>query len=499
MARRVAIIGAGLGGLSAAIRLAAHGGQVDVFEQQDSTGGKAGSLHLGEYRFDTGPSLFTMPEVFSQLWAEAGSAMSDDLGIAKLETLCRYFYPDGTRISSHTDRRAFAQEIAEKTTDSGESLYRFLDYSHRIHRAAGHLFLWKSLHDPRSYLSGQAAGSVLRLGQIDALRTMDAANQSFFNDPRMLQLFNRYATYNGSSPYRVPATLNIIPHVEYDRGAYAVEGGIQAVPRAMTGLAARVGVRLHTGARVDHIFQTGKGRNREVRGLVVDGKEIEYDALVSNVDVKATYGNLLQDRDDSLFRRYQRLEPSSSGLVYYFGMKESFPEFGLHNIFFSADYPGEFAAIFDQGRCSDDPTVYLNITSKVTAADAPVGGENWFILVNAPANSGQDWPGAAETTRDRVLAKIEGGLGRPVRQAIVTESVMTPVDIEANTGSSQGSLYGISSNSRLAAFLRHPNWSPRYRGLYFCGGSVHPGGGMPLAVLSGKIAADMLRRRERWS
>jgi diapolycopene oxygenase len=195
-------------------------------------------------------------------------------------------------------------------------------------------------------------------------------------------------------------------------------------------------------------------------------------------------------------RRYRRLEPSSSGLVFLWGLAESYPELGVNNIFFSADYRREFRELFEERVCPRNPTIYVNVTSKLTPQDAPRGAENWFVLVNAPYLSGQDWKQETRRVRQRILSVMERVLGRPVGRSIVVEQVMTPEDIQRNTGSTRGSLYGISSNSPLAAFLRHPNRSRRIRGLYFCGGSVHPGGGMPLAVLSGKIAADLVKKHE---
>ena len=218
--------------------------------------------------------------------------------------------------------------------------------------------------------------------------------------------------------------------------------------------------------------------------------------MISDADVTVTYRDLLRDTGAPLARRYRRLEPSSSGLVFFWGTKSDYPEFGLHNILFSGDYPREFRELFTESRCPADPTVYINITSKVDRADAPSPGENWFVLVNAPADCGQDWPEEISRTRRAVLRRIEKAIGRPVEGDIAVEEVLSPPQIEAATSSHRGSLYGISSNTRMAAFLRHPNRSRRYRGLYFVGGSAHPGGGMPLAMLSGKIAADIIIRRD---
>ena len=489
---RVAVVGAGLGGLSAAIRLAHAGYRVDLYDQQSMVGGKAGTETQGGFRFDTGPSLLTMPHVFQQLFEEVGQRLEDHLGFIPLAPICHYFFPDGTRLCSYSDIERFGGEITAKTLDNGQTLHRYLAHGKKIYENTAELFLWNSLHELSSYFRLFALKSLLALRKIDAFRSMDAANRSFFKDPRMVQLFNRYATYNGSDPYKVPATLNIIPYVEYGLGGYAVEGGIYSIPSALSGLAKKQGVRLILGTRVEQILVT----NREIRGIRAAGERLDYDIVVSNADVLRTYEDLLEDPEAPLSRRYKSLEPSSSGLVFFWGMKDSFPEFGVNNIFFSEDYPREFRELFVEKVCPNEPTVYVNITSKVTPQDAPAGGENWFVLINAPCNVGQDWQREVAASRSRILLRLEQGLRRSVEGSISTEQVMTPADIEGNTGSRLGSLYGISSNTAMAAFLRHPNRSRRYRGLYFCGGSVHPGGGMPLAILSGKIVADLIHSHE---
>ncbi len=499
---RVAVVGAGLGGLSAAIRLAAAGYRVDVYEKQSGPGGKAFSEQIGEYRFDTGPSLFTLKPVFDRLFQDAGRRLEDYISLTPLPAICNYFWRDGTRTTAYQDREAMKREFARVFNEPPEHIDRYLDYSHRIHRITSHLFLERSLHEWSTYRSRGFWTSLVRLGGIDALRTMDRANRSFFTSPYLRQFFDRYATYNGSDPYQTPATLNIIPHVEYGLGAWAVEGGIHAVPRGLERLAQELGVQFHYGVSVDRIMTNHEGaaprrfsHRSAVTGLEVAGEHIPAEVVISNADVTTTYERLLHDTEAPLYKRYRTLEPSSSGLVFYWGIRRRFPELGLHNIFFSDDYEGEFRQIFQEGRCGDDPTIYINITSKAGSPnDAPPDGENWFVLVNAPWDNGQDWEAEAARVRTAVLRRLTAELGTDVESLIEVESRMLPPDIAARTDSFRGSLYGISSNSRAAAFLRHRNRSRRYPGLYFVGGSAHPGGGMPLVVLGGGIAAELVRR-----
>lgn len=489
---RVIVVGAGMGGLSAAIRLAAAGFKVTVFERQSLPGGKAGSEWIGDYRFDTGPSLLTMRYVFEDLFAEAGLQLDEYLQTVRLPVICNYFWGDGTRLSAHGDPQAFAAEVESKTGEPAQSVLDYLTYAGRIHDVAAELFLWKSLHEVSTYTSGLFWRSIAKIGRIDSLRTMNQAHERFFADARVVQLFNRYATYNGSSPYKVPATLNIIPFVEYLHGGYAVKGGIFAISRALEAAARAVGVQINYDTPVERILYDDR---RTITGVRAGGEDVAAEIVISNVDVSVTYPELLQDTAAHQLERYRRLEPSSSGLVFYWGIDRRFSELSVNNIFFSDDYPREFTTIFDDHRCPDDPTVYVNITSKESPQDAPDGGENWFVLVNAPYGDGQDWEAETARVRAAVVRRVSAALGTDVASLIREEGVMTPEEIERKTGSYRGALYGISSNSRTAAFARHPNRSRDYHGLYFCGGSAHPGGGMPLVVLSGKITADSIKRR----
>lgn len=495
MGKRVAVIGAGFGGLSAAVRLAAAGWTVDVYESLGYPGGKAGVHEAAGFRFDTGPSLITLPEVYADLFAAAGRSIEEHLEFVPLSPICRYFWDDEQTFDAFPGSERFADEALRVFGEPRQNVLEFLSYTEKIHELTADLFLHQSLHDYRTYLSRRFLSSLLQIGKIDAFSTMHESVAARISHPHLVQLFDRYATYNGSNPFQTPATLNIIPFVEYALGGYASRTGIHAIPQAIHSLAESVGARFHFGTRVDRIL-VDDGAGRRVRGVVVAGETIGYDAVVSDVDVTGLYENLLEDTSAPLYKRYQRLEPSSSGLVFFWGMSRRFPSLHIHNIFFSSDYRREFGEIFEQRRVPSDPTVYVNITSKVSIDDAPTDGENWFVLLNVPYRAGQDWQSEAARARKRVVARLSRILGTDVEGAIAYERVMTPEDIERDTGSHRGSLYGISSNARMSAFLRHPNRARRYPGLYVCGGSAHPGGGMPLAILSGKIAASLLRRYE---
>ncbi|QPH38811.1 1-hydroxycarotenoid 3,4-desaturase CrtD [Pedobacter endophyticus] len=475
------IIGAGVAGIASAIRMAVKGFDVAVFEANAYPGGKLAEIKLEGFRFDAGPSLFTMPQYVDELFELAGKNPKDYFEYEKLNEVCRYFYEDGLRLTAHTDLNKFAAEIEQRTQSSAKEVKRFLKKSETIYDITHRVFLERSLHKIKSYLHWDTLRSVFRFGQIDAFRTQAKANESSFTDERITQIFNRYATYNGSNPYQAPATLNVIPHFEYHFGAFLPKNGMYGIIDALVKLAKDLGVKFLMNSRVDEIVYD----NKVVTGIKISDKLIASSVVISNLDIWFTYRKLLK-----AFPAPEKLlsqERSSSALIFYWGVKSSHPELGLHNIFFAKDYKAEFDSIWKAEAPYHDPTIYINITSKHIESDAPAGCENWFVMINVPANKGQDWDKLITQAKQNILQKVNSILKKTINDDIVCERVLDPRGIELNTGSYQGSLYGNSSNNQFAAFLRHPNFSSQIEGLYFCGGSVHPGGGIPLALLSAKI------------
>ena len=315
---------------------------------------------------------------------------------------------------------------------------------------------------------------------------MNDSNQRALNHPKLLQLFNRFATYNGSNPYSAPGILNVIPHLEHGIGTFFPQGGMRSIAQALYELALRLGVQFKLNSPVSRI-EVRKGK---AVGVEANGMLHEADVVVSNMDVVPTYRRLLANQPAP--EKTLKQERSSSALIFYWGIERSFPELGLHNILFSEDYEREFNALFSAALPYKDPTVYSHISSKAEASDAPPGCENWFVMVNAPRNQQQYTEAAIASIRQQVLEKLTRMLGVDVAALIRTEDVLHPGLIESRTSSYLGALYGAASNSKFAAFLRHPNFSKRLKNLYFVGGSAHPGGGIPLCLLSAQITADLI-------
>lgn len=484
--RTVGVIGAGIAGLACAIRLSVAGFQVEVFEANEYPGGKLSEIKMDGFRFDAGPSLFTMPHMVEELFQITGRDSSSFFNYKKKEVVCRYFYEDGTIFTAYGDAEKYALECEQVFDVSRDDITNYFKANQKKYDLTASLFLEKSLHKITTYLSSDTIKAIINLRKLDIFSTLNQVNKKYFKDKKLQQLFNRYATYNGSSPYKTPGIMSMIPHLEHHFGTFYPTGGMISITDSIYQLALNAGVKFHFRNHVKRIIVDGKS----AVGLETVNASIPFDIIVSNMDIVPAYRQLMKDQKPP--EKILTRERSSAALIFYWGIKGEFKELDLHNIFFSKDYEREFRYIFDENHVPDDLTVYLNITSKEGDGDAPDGHENWFIMVNVPGNNGQDWDKIIARTRTNIIKKLSRQLGVNISERIICESVLDPRTIESKTHSFQGSLYGAASNDKFSAFLRHPNFSKNIRHLYFCGGSVHPGGGIPLCLLSAKITADMI-------
>ena len=479
--KKVAVVGAGVGGLATAIRLSIKGYSVEVFESNSYIGGKLSQIESKNFRFDAGPSLFTMPELVDELFELANKNPRQYFNYLQLEESCRYFYPDGTFLRGYSDVHKFAEEAAKQTGVNPKKVKKHLEKSAYIYDSTAFLFLERSLHKWRSYLSFRVLKSFFKLPFLGVFSSMHKANSKALNNEKMTQLFDRYATYNGSNPYVAPSILNIIPHLEFNKGAFFPKGGMYSIALCLFELAKSLGVKFHLNSKVSRIVEN----NGQVLGIEVDGIHNNADYIVCNLDIHFVYKNLLQGYKKPIKTLTQ--ERSTSALIFYWGINKTFDNLDLHNIFFSEDYKQEFEYLRQGKKLYKDPTIYVNITSKKNKSDAPNGCENWFVMINVPSNTGQDWDSLIVGARQSIYRKLSQQLEINLESHILTEEILEPRTIESKTASYQGSLYGSASNNKMAAFFRHSNFSNDIRGLYFCGGSVHPGGGIPLALSSAKI------------
>lgn len=480
--KEVVIIGSGVGGLASAIRFKNKGYNVIVLEQNSYPGGKLTEINLNDFRFDAGPSLFTLPELIEELFSLSHKKISDYFEYNQLTNICNYFFEDGTIIKANSDPSIFAKEIENKTADSKSKVLAHLNQSKFIYQTTNQLFLNKSLHKLKSYLSLNTFVSFLKLPFINPFKTMNEVNKKRFKDEKNRLIFNRYATYNGSNPYKAPAILNLIPHLEFNKGAFFPKDGMISITNALYQLAKDIGVTFYFNQKVESIATNSK---QTVSGVKTKTDFFKANKVVCNTDVKNVYQDLLPNPKQ--LQKIMKQERSSSALIFYWGINHSFENLDLHNIFFSNEYEKEFDAIFNQKTIYKEPTIYINITSKCNPKDAPKGSENWFVMINVPSDYNQDWDRLIEESKTNIISKLNRILKCNIEELIIEEERLTPKLIELKTSSYKGSLYGTASNNRMAAFFRHPNFSKQYKNLYFCGGSVHPGGGIPLALSSAKI------------
>ena len=486
-------MGAGVGGLAAAARLAALGHAVTVCEAAEEVGGKLGLVTadvpgVGEFRFDTGPSLVTMPQVFRDLFEQTGG-WPDDLELTPLDPIARYRFADGTSLDAACDPDDLHARLEAWSPGSGDDWRAFTARARRVWDASRVPFLESALDGPRT-IARLAVRQPRDIAAIAPGRSLRSLGRRHLRDPRLRVFLDRYATYTGSDPRRAPAALAAVPYVEQAYGGWYVPGGLHRLGTALRDRAVERGARIRLGTRVERI-ETSGGRASGV--VLAGGERLPADVVVANADAAHVYGSLVSA--PSAARRLARATPSLSGFVLLLAVRGRTPGLAHHNVLFPADYDAEFDAVFgDPARPVPDPTLYVSAPDD--PAVRPDGCEAWFVLVNAPRHgSGAgavDWraDGLAASYADRLLDLL-GERGLPVRDRVLWSQVLSPADLEQRTGAVGGAIYGTSSNGAAAAFLRPANRSP-VRGLFLVGGSSHPGGGLPLVTLSASIVAGLV-------
>jgi diapolycopene oxygenase len=487
--KTVIIIGSGIAGISAAIRLKSQGYTVAVYEANTYPGGKLTAFSKSGYRFDMGPSLFTMPQFVEQLFEVAKKPIEAYFQYKKKSVVCNYFYEDGTTFSALADETEFAKSASQTFDVDKNEILDYFKKSKKKYDLTASLFLEKSLHKTATYLNRDTLKAIFNVKSLGINTTLSDYNSEVFRDKRLVQFYDRFATYNGSSPYQTPGIMSMIPHLEQHFGTYFPKGGMHSITMSLFQLAKDIGVTFNFESKVDQIIT----QDDTAVGIEIEGTIIKSDIVISNSDIVPTYRHLLKAHKAP--EKILQQPRSSSALIFYWGIKKTFPQLDLHNIFFSEDYKTEFDYIFEKKDVHHDPTVYINISSKEEPNDAPNGCENWFTMINVPCNTGQDWDSIVANARQNIIKKLSRLLNEDISGLIEFEEILDPRSIASNTQSYQGALYGASSNNKYAAFLRHPNFKSSIANLYFCGGSVHPGGGIPLCLLSGKIVSELIEAK----
>lgn len=485
--KRVVVVGAGLGGLSAALSLAAGGYDVHVLEKNGHAGGKLNLLRTQGFSFDLGPSILTLPQYFERLFQCHGRRMSDFVKLRSVSPHWRNFFEDGTQIDLFPSAAETAKRNPALTGQDAEDLTRFMDYSRRLYDRAVPGYFDRGLDTLWQMVRFYGIPATLR--DFDLFSCMNDGVCRHVRNRYLRDILNFFVKYVGSSPYDAPGVLNLLPYAQSEYGLLYVDGGMYELARALHRLADEVGIRMRFGAEVVALTHEG---GRVMAAVLADGGRVEGDLFVCNMEVIPAYERLLNESPKYL-ARLRKFEPACSGLVLHLGTNREYTQLAHHNFFFSNDPQKHFADVFHRKVLPEDPTLYVVAPARTDPTQAPPGCENIKVLPHIPHL--QDRPFTKEeyaSLRERVLLKLERMGLKDLRRHIIVEDMWTPEDIERQYYSNRGAIYGVVADRKRNLGLKAPKKSARYDNLYFVGGSVNPGGGMPMAVLSGQQVRDRI-------
>ncbi|HSH31367.1 MAG TPA: phytoene desaturase family protein [Candidatus Saccharimonadales bacterium] len=488
---KIAVIGAGIGGLSAAARLSAAGHSVTVYEKEALPGGRAHVIKQDGYTFDTGPTLLMMTDVLEETFAACGRDLKDYLQLIQLEPNYRVVYPDHSSITMSSNMAALSTELAKIDPKAPEQFYRFFGRVAMIYRIAKSQFIDKNFDRLRDFIDPVSGAQLARYGGLKKLTDFVG---SYFSDPRLVQLFSFQSMYLGVSPYHAPAVYSVISYMETGRGIWYPKGGMHQLPLALAKLTSDLGGRFEYNAPVKRIL-VDKG---QAKGLELDdGRMIEADIVISNADLPYTYTKLLAARERAAFsdKRLAKLKHSSSAMLFYFGVNHELAQLLHHNVYFSEDFKHNLEEIFVAKVLPEDPAFYIYVPTKSDPDLAPQGRNVLYILVPVPnLDSKVDWATAQTKIRTRVLKVLKSHFGADIKDKIETEAVFTPQDFLTKYNLVHGAAFGLSHYFLQSGYFRPHNRVKGITGVYLTGASTYPGSGVPMVLLSGKLVSERITK-----
>jgi len=495
-AKPIGVVGGGLGGLAAASVLAARGHKVILFEKSPWLGGKAAVLEADGYRFDMGPTILTLPSVLRRIFAEAGKTLERHVEMVRLDPQWRCFYEDGTTLDLRENEKEMEGTLNQFSPASSPGYAKFLKHSKQLNDITQRYFFYRNIG---SIWDMFKSAEMFRLGSIKDLfalgmgKSVASCVRSYVPDARVAQMLDHFTQYVGSNPEQSPSVLCGIADMQTSEGIWYPMGGTRAVPVALAKLAAELGVDLRPNCGISRILTDA---SEKVTGVLTEsGEKIPLSAVVSNSDTVRTHRELLAPgKATRKFEKRRKYEPACSGVVLYLGLEKRYEQLAHHNFVFSQNAEEEFHAIYEEGIPAPDPTCYVCAPAVTEPAVAPPGGEALYILVHTPyLRENHDWSKMLPAYRKVIIDKMVRTVGIPdLESRIRFESFLTPQDIHDRYRVLNGAIYGLASHGTYGGAFKPANRSEDVPGLYLAGGSANPGPGMPMALMSGWIAADVL-------
>ncbi len=484
--RHAIIIGAGIGGLVAAVELARRGFQVSIFEQSAQPGGKLRTIEVGGHHIDSGPTVFTLPWLFEDIFSRAGSRMDEHLQIQPAELLARHAWRDGSRLDLHADINRSAAAIAEFSSPSEADRYRkFCARAEQVYRTLEQPFMLAQRPGIGKLIRASGLTGLVDLWRIQPFQSLWKGLGKSFRDQRLRGLFARYATYCGSSPLEAPATMMLIAHVEQS-GVWRIEGGMRQLADALVGLIKQHGGKIFYESTVSDLI-INKGRVSDVR--LASGEQVSADVVISNADISSVQSGCLGHQASASITPSSSAQRSLSAVTWSLLAECSNFELAHHNVFFPDSYPQEFIDIFEHQRLPSAPAVYVCAQDRGVANDSGKP-ERLFLITNAPAIGDRDsfGPDVIEPL-EAAAFQLLADCGLKLKRRPEHEVRTTPADFEARFPGTGGALYGTPAHGWRSSFSR-PGSRSKLSGLYVVGGSVHPGPGLPMVAISGRLAAE---------
>ncbi len=489
---KIAVVGGGLAGCAAAVRLGHAGHDVTLFEKNAHLGGKMNVWQEGGYTFDMGPTIITKPDVLDRLFNDVGRRREDYIDLVALDPQWRAWFADGSRLDLYSSLQEMTRELQRFAPDEVANYLRFLAYSQKMYDVSDQWFFWKSFGGITDMMRANPM-NVQSLGiamNMDPFTTMHQAIRKHFADPRLAQLFEHFVQYVGSSPFVAPAILCLIAWVQLGLGCWYPRGGTNRIAAALTSLCEEFGVKVKYNTAIERIETQGS----KIFGVVPDGGSVErFDVVVANSDIVRSLERMIADPSAAhyLQKRAKQLEPACSGIVLYLGCEKIWPQLRHHDFYFSADSDAEFRDLYQRKIPHEDPTCYLAVPSITDPEAAPPGCTALYVLVHTPyLGDAFDWDREAVRYRDVILDKLERGGLTGLRDSIRVSRTVTPSDLERMYWVNRGAIYGVVTQRGLNSAFKTANRSDSIEGLYWAGGSVNPGPGVPMVLMSGQIAAN---------